>query len=160
MEYPGAPATSLMGSDHYISGWRRVCYKASEGPKGEAMESVGEPQCYSLLHQERELGSSISPLLPSVTHLQSHSYLDSQPREGSLGTKTTEGEDDVRTLQSTATDRTHSQAVATLRRSSNKSVLRSFPCLTGTFLGAKMQAVVENRSQDLNLETPKVTGLK
>lgn len=149
-----------MGSDHCISGWRCVCYKISEGTKGEEMESIGGPQCYSPLHQERELGYSSSPFLPSVTPLESCSNLDSEPRESSLGTKTTEGEDDVRTPQSTGNDRTHSRALAMLKRWSNKSVLRSFLWLTSTFLGAEMQAVVETRSQDLNLETPTVTGLK
>lgn len=78
------------------------------------MESIGGPQCYSPLHQERELGNSSSPFLPSVTPLESCSNLDSEPRESSLGTKTTEGEDDVRTPQSTGNDRTHSRALAML----------------------------------------------
>lgn len=38
----------------------------------------------------------------------------------------------------------------------NRSVLGSFPCHFSTFLAAKKQTVVEKRSQDLKLKTPKV----
>lgn len=116
MESPGTLATSLMASDHCISGWRCICYKISEDTEGEEMESIGGPQCYSPFHQARELGNSSSPLLPSVTPLESCSNLDSEPRESNLGTKTTEGEDDVWTSQSTGNDRTHLRALAMLRR--------------------------------------------
>lgn len=103
----------------------------SEGPKVEEMEKVGKSQCYSPLHQDRELWSSSSPLLPSDIHLES--FLIWSLRQD----RVVKVEDDVRVPQSIGTDKTHFWALAKLRTRSNKSVLRSFPWLTSTFLGAK-----------------------
>lgn len=81
--------------------------RVSEGPKVEETEGVGEPQCDSPLCQKREMGSSSAIPLLSVTHLESCSNLVSEPGENSMGTKTTEVEDDVGTPKSPETNMAH-----------------------------------------------------